>query len=204
MEHDEYPAIHWRRLRRYRFRALVVLVLVVGVGGVLLYRVLWGRNPDDVALAAAWWAMGGLVAIGFVGAWRSAARWASVHPYFERRVGGISTFASGYAVARHLPWLDEVADACGVPKLSSFGWNDDWRGEKLVWHAPESGREVIGCLLESLPERFAPGHALYEELGAMDRALEAAGAKQIRWCLLLRHNNMTNGLEWDQRQGTAF
>lgn len=203
MEHAEYPEIHWQRLRRYRRRALVVLGVVVGVGGMLFYRVLWGRSPDDLGLAAAWWVPGGLVATSFVSVWYCAARWVSVHPYFERRVGGISTFASGYAVARHLPWLDKAADARRVPRLSSFGWNDDWRGEELAWHTPESGREVIGCLLEALPERFAPGHVLYEELGAMGQALEAAEAKQIRWCLLLRHANATNGLEWEQREGSA-
>lgn len=157
------------------------------------------RCVDAVFLPVLW---GGAI----VSVW-DVSRYVAIYPYFETRVGGICTFASGYEIARHFRDLDQiVVDRGGIP-LSRFGFNDDMSGEKVEWHDAASGLSTCILLLEEIEkhaDRFSNHKKLRLELERMCHALQQASERGIRFSLLLRHGDATNAQEWDLRQGTAF
>ncbi|MBS0262283.1 MAG: hypothetical protein JSS02_10065 [Planctomycetes bacterium] len=131
----------------------------------------------------------------------------SIVPYFQSEIGGIESFASGYAVARACQSLDALAAELGLLPLSAFGFNDDWAGEQLVWHAPAEGLATCQGLLAALADRpgALPGQErVIRELRRIAAALQKAHEKKIPFCLLLRVGDGTNAMEWEQRQGTCF
>ncbi len=134
-------------------------------------------------------------------------RTARVMPYFRRHVGEIDTFLAGEALARHLPFLDDLAARCDLPPLSAFGFADDLNGETLTWHNPSEGLRTVLRLrnsLQELPEDVLDHLAVLEDLQKLEQALQRAEAQDIPFCLLFRHGNTTSGHEWSVRQGTAF
>ena len=134
-------------------------------------------------------------------------RTARVMPYFRRHVGEINTFLAGEALARHLPFLDDLAAHSEVPPLSTFGFADDLNGEILTWHNPTVGLRTVLRMQHILQESAEDGldrPAILEDLQKLEHALERAEAQDIPFCLLFRHGNTTSGHEWSVRQGTAF
>jgi hypothetical protein len=132
---------------------------------------------------------------------------ASVCPYFERRVGNIDTFGRGGALARRHRELDALAGRLGVAPLSHFGFADDLEGETLVWHDPTDGLATVDALLAALRADVSLRRGqprVVADLVRVADALEKARLKGIRFCLLYRPGGGTSGQEWDVRKGTAF
>ncbi len=131
----------------------------------------------------------------------------SVLPYFRSQVGDIHTFSKGHHVARHLGELDELARSIEVAPLSTFGWNDDRRGEPLVWHDSAEGLRTVKGLMAALEkEDFARADhsGIIEDLKRIAHALDRAQVQGIAFCLLLRHGDTTNAMEHEQRKGSFF
>jgi hypothetical protein len=135
------------------------------------------------------------------------ARHSGIGPYFQQRLGDIHTFARGLAIARSCQELDELAVKLGLIPLSTFGYNDDFAGEELTWHAPELGLATVSGLLTALranPQTIREPVQVIEELAAVERALQIASDRGIPFCLLLYTAGATNSMEWEQRKGSCF
>jgi hypothetical protein len=135
------------------------------------------------------------------------ARHTCIVPYFQKGLGEIHTFARGQAIARSCQALDELAMQLSLCPLSSFGFNDDFAGEELTWHAPEEGLATITGLLTALRNgAHCSGNqaAMIEELAAIEHALRIACERGIPFCLLLYTAGCTNSMEWEQRKGSCF
>jgi hypothetical protein len=160
--------------------------------------------PLYAALALAVFLMFGVVST--VGAILDV-RVARVIPYFPERIEEIDTYVSGYAIARNLVFLDAFAAANGLRTLSSFGFQDDLRGEELEWHSAADGVEVVNGLMARLDKNtgdIANVEQVTEELAKLRHALQRAASRDIPFCLLLMHGTTTSGHEWSIRKGTAF
>lgn len=137
-----------------------------------------------------------------------------IHPYFEkpvasgeRPVASGAAFRGGEALARNLEPLDALADEVGIAPLSAFGFEDDFFGEQLTWHAPEEGLKTVLALLDSLkeqPGRVCDLKGVTNDLKKIASALEDARKRSIRFCFLVRVSSATNSMEWEHRKGTAF
>jgi hypothetical protein len=123
-------------------------------------------------------------------------------PYFEKRLGGIETFASGTALLAHSRQLDDIASALGARSLSQFSSGDDLiPGEQLAWHEPGPALETIETLLKSdAAKNFSPD--LYSDLVKLQTALETAKNRDVRFCLLLREGSSAETVEMSKRQGS--
>jgi len=205
MRAPSYPRRHWEVIRDAWRWALQVLAVTGGVAGLLgAAAFFWHGSLHLAAIAVAIFLFALLASLGAV--W-DCYRHVTLIPYFERTVGEIDTFCSGYALARHLGALDELAARLAVPPLSSFGFADDMCGETLVWHPAEEGLGSVLPLMAALqcaPDRVEEAEAVLSDLEKLAQALRRAHQKEIRFCFLLRHGNTTSGLEWERRQGTAF
>ena len=90
--------------------------------------------------------------------------------------------------------------------LSAFGWNDDLEGEKVVWHDSAEGLKTVNLLLIALEQEETGWDDHVEtitDLKALAHGLDRADAKGISFSLLLSHSTVTNGQEWEARQGTC-
>ena len=142
-----------------------------------------------------------------VAAFFEASFYANIHPYFESKVGGIDTFARGRGIARQLEKLDAIAIEAEVEPLSNFGFNDDMRGEILVWHDAAIGLTSVEAILKrarSEPGLIRDQARVVVDLERIGEALRKAMDNEIRFCLLFRTSNATNAREWERRRGTAF
>jgi hypothetical protein len=204
-----YPERHWWFVRR-AFRRIfwTELVLLAAHSGAI--AVAWrsegslaDRADMAVGIAGALFVFYQLTAVASL---NDILRHAAVLPYFQKRVGEISTYSSGESLARHVDELDELAITNAVTPLSSFGWNDDLEGEAVVWHASAEGLKTVNFLLIVLEreETAWDDHAAtINDLKTIAHALERADAQDIPFSFLLRHSSATNGQEWDARQGTC-
>ena len=139
---------------------------------------------------------------------------AQVVPYFSERLGDSECYWHGRAVARNCEELDRLADRIGTRSLSSFGFNDDFRGETLTWHPANVGLESVTDLLEHVSELSATGHSEYTEasdladvtadLKRFEAALRRATEGDLEFCLVLLYTTGTSGQEHDVRQGSFF
>jgi hypothetical protein len=194
---------HWY-VAAWRLRWAIGRNLVLGVGALAFTScaiALAGRRADGLAVfAGVWDALFLFILVVDSFSTSSVLRHVSVVPYFQSRVGEIETFGNGRHLARAMNGLDDRARSLGVVPLSAFGWNDDLAGESLVWHAPDDGLKTVDALLAE--EQLEPG--VRDDLERIAHALRRAADKRIRFCLLLRHGDVTSGAEWDVRQGTCF
>ena len=135
------------------------------------------------------------------------ARHTGIVPYFQQRLGEIETFARGKAIAKNCQALDELAEQKVLRPLSAFGFNDDFSGEVLTWHAPEEGLATVSGLLSALrasPQMIRESAEIIEELTAVEHALRIACERGVPFCLLLYTAAGTNAMEWEQRKGSCF
>ncbi|HYF50576.1 MAG TPA: hypothetical protein VEJ63_14285 [Planctomycetota bacterium] len=185
------------------------------VGSAVLYlRLLWlGGSRDNLlgfigaALIAGWLLREYLRALRREGC--------SIVPYFEREIGGIDTFASGYAVARNCQRLDELAQRVGAEPLSEFGYEDDIHAyflgvkafeNRLKWFDATRGRVAISKLLGAVradPSGFKDADAIIAELERIEHALRKAAAANVRFCLLCRGEGVSP-MEIEKREGTFW
>lgn len=153
----------------------------------------WSLVKGGVGLAAAWGSWHFLGSI-FV---------CSIAPYFDREIGGLSTFGQGEAIAKHCRRLDDLAAGKGAAPLSAFGYADDLKGETVVWHEPGAGLATVSSLLETLSPD-GPDRRLVEELAAVRDALRAAESKGAKFSFILRSGDGTNAMEHQLRKGSFF
>ncbi|MGN6546791.1 MAG: hypothetical protein ACTHK7_17175 [Aureliella sp.] len=206
LDQPGYPERHhdvvrkaWRRARRALLFTGVPFVLLLA--GTLLDVV----HPAVTTVSAILFLWLGV--IGVASSLDDVHRHAQVMPYFQRPVGDIDTFLAGKTLIRYLNQLDAAAEQLGVAPLSSFGFNDDLRGEQLHWHSPSQGLATVNALLQWLETANAPASVaalLRADLAKWRHALARAEAQSTPFCLLLRHCNATSGHEWEVRQGSAF
>jgi hypothetical protein len=204
-----YPDRHWwfaRRTFRNVVRTELILLAATLATAVVAIRSdgpLGDRAELATGIAGAVFVYYQLVMVARL---NDVLRHASVVPYFRRRVGEINTYSSGESLARHVEELDEVARTNAVVPLSAFGWGDDLEGEPVVWHASAEGLKTVNFLLVTL-ERDETGWddhaATIADLKQIAQALERADSLGIPFSLLLLHSTVTNGQEWDARQGTC-
>lgn len=127
---------------------------------------------------------------------------ARIHPYFPKKSPPIKadTFSRGKALARDFQLLELWAHEHHITPLSTFGWNDDLRGEPLVWHDAAQGHQTVTSLLQH-PD-LSP--ELHEDLTHLESALRHAQEAGIPFCLLLRHGDIASGAEMEARKGTFW
>ncbi len=201
-----YPAKHKEIVQRDKRVALAVFM---GTGlflaTALVATVYFAVHPAVAALSAAIFILFGL--LGSLMNVVDTIRYVRVMPYYERELGGIDTFLTGYALAKYLNQLDTLAIEHGVRTISSFGFADDLRGETLVWHDGAAGIACVRALLAAIDEQAMPAdvrEAIRRDLRAWEHALNEACTQGVRFCVLMIHGNATSGHEWDIRQGSAF
>lgn len=134
-------------------------------------------------------------------------RRSGIVPYFQKKLGEIHTFARGQTIAKSCQALDELAVQLGLKPLSAFGFNDDFAGEELTWHAPEQGLATVSGLLSTLrdsPRLIRQQAQVIDELAAIEHALRIACERGVPFCFLLYTAGATNAIEWEQRQGSCF
>ena len=76
----------------------------------------------------------------------------------------------------------------------------------MEWHPAADGLKTVNCLLialEQVDTGWDDHAATIADLKAIAHALERADAQGIPFSFLLRHTTVTNGQEWDARQGTC-
>ena len=145
---------------------------------------------------------------------------AQVVPYFAESLGDSECYFHGHAVARNCEELDRLADRIGTRRLSSFGFNDDLKGETLTWHPADVGLESVTELLDHLSELPVSGHSdnaadsdnvadrdlteLADDLGRFESALHSAVERNVKFCLVLLHSISTDEREHDMRKGYFF
>src|SRR5690606_22043380 len=184
-----YPERHHverRRARRYAVRAMVI---TGAIALALVLNTLYGATPPwQAALALAIFLLFGV--FGGLGAITAVRKYVRAVPYFQRDLGGIITYTAGEGIARHFRQLDALAEQRGVRTLSSFGFNDDYQGETLVWHAPREGLQTVETLLAALDELDDPAavpDAVRSDLVKWRRALAKAASEEVSFCVLLLH-----------------
>ncbi len=203
---DYYPPEHRMEIAaRWRGGAKVVGVLGLLCCG-SMFGALYFEGMTIVAALA--------LAIFILFVWANALgiydtyRYIRIVPYFDRTVGDINTYTAGSGLARYCLKLDETAAASGQTAISAFGFNDDLRGQTLVWHSAADGLKTVKAVLaavEAKPDDFDdPCSGVGDDLERLAEALRLANEQGIRFCLLLLHGCTTSGHEWDVRQGTAF
>ena len=109
---------------------------------------------------------------------------ASVHAYFDRRLGDVEIpWTSGRALYSESSRLDALAREAGLPLLSEFESPDDLdTGIAPAWHLPDLALPTVGHLLA----HTAPGTRLHRDLLTLRTALLSARAKNARFCLLVQ------------------
>lgn len=150
-----YPPQYQAALaRQWRYSAKGIAVLgLLGCSSLLA-----SLYVERLAILAA-----ATLAIFLVFAWASVwaiydtYRYVRIVPYFDRTVGDIDTYTAGRELARYCSKLDAMAVASGQQAISAFGFNDDLRGETLVWHSPSDGLQTVAALMAAVaaqPEEF--------------------------------------------------
>ena len=203
---ESYPARHWEQERGCLPTALAITGLIAAFAALVTGGLFLDTPPNvDAATGAA--VVYFVLLFGIISLFRGCFHHVRVYPYFESRVGDIHTYAEGYFLAQHLLDLDELAEAQGVTPLSTFGWNDDFQGETLIWHPSAAGLKTANALLARLEEEeLARGDiaGIVGDLKRIAHALDRADRSGIRFCLLLQHGDATNAMEHEQRKGTFF
>lgn len=206
----DFPAEHWRRASKELATAIAFELGAAAVTVGLTIYAIWGRGryaESAVGLATIAHVILLLQFLPNVVGIGDVLSQGHVIPYFDRQVGEIDTYCHGKVLARHLAGLDESAAAAGLTPLSRFGWNDDMRGEPLIWHEALAGLKTTKALLASLRDSdlAIPEHeGVVADLERLAHALARADAAGIRFCLLLSYATGTSGLEWERRRGTCF
>lgn len=110
-------------------------------------------------------------------------------PYFERPVPGRElTFRSGHTIAKDLVELDNAASRAHVRQISSFGFNDDYFGDTVLWYDAEVGLKTVTGLLAVLQAdagEIRDVGQVVAELKGIETRLQHAFAWGVRFCLLL-------------------
>lgn len=125
-------------------------------------------------------------------------------PYYSDRVPEADTFLYGVAIASNSQILDEVAVAKNVKPLSAFGFKDDARWQKLVWHEPDEGIKTVESLLAEVhknPVIFSDSAELQSDLNRILAALKAVQASKLKFCLLVWIGDSVSLMEMDRRKG---
>ncbi len=196
-----YPHRHWTILKWcLPFAVTITLILglfagtsIEGAAGLGVFLLVWHLYYNATGVYSAYY-------------------YVRVTPYFdskllESRIGGIDTYWSGHCLARHVLELDDLARTLGVTSLSEFGWNDDMCGEALVWHDSAAGLKTVNTLLAHLQgDEFSDSEqaGVIDDLKRIADAISRADQAGVRFCLLLQHGNVTNGMEHEMRKGAFF
>ena len=138
-----------------------------------------------------------LFLIGGIGGRYETFRYVRIMPYFQRSLGEIDTFLNGKALVRSLKQLDAVAIEQGVQPLSAFGFNDDLRGETLVWYAPEDGLKTIETLLNELKRSQIPDVTVHQIWAcASPRRLRALLVHRVALDIECTHRCRRDEIPW--------
>lgn len=199
-----FPPQHADAVRGAWRYAIVAMTSTGTLFGILLVGTIFAVVPPSAT------AFAGAIFLLF-GLWGGFARivdttrYARLVPYFKHPLGDIDTYLRGCGLARSLAQLDATAEELRVNPLSRFGFNDDLRGEQLVWHPAADGLRTVAALLQHLElhSESVPDLVL-SDLRAWRDVLEKAAAMNTPFCILLMHGNTTSGQEWEVRKGTAF
>lgn len=131
----------------------------------------------------------------------------AIHPYFEKSVGNIHTYASGSSIARRINLLDNLAKEANLPIMSSFGYRDSLKNNKLTWYNSDDALPTIKTLLDIInnkPEVIDDSASIKSELEKIHDALTKAKEKDIRFCFVMDFIGYTNLMEHEKREGSFF
>jgi hypothetical protein len=198
---DVRAVLEEQRQRQLRFHlkqgAWIAWVPVVGFGlssmGLIAARALAqdGVGLSTAKLAFLWF---GFVSFGLGLAalltvpFRLKAR---IVPYFARQIaeyGGKSAraFVRGRGLYREIAALENLADTLGVKPLSTFGFADDFYGQKVQWHAASEGVKTVEALRQGLGARLPAALDAAHDLEALASVLRVAADQGVDFCLALR------------------
>lgn len=125
-------------------------------------------------------------------------------PFFGSHIGGTDTWLSGEALLWHSRALDNIAEASGVPPLSSFASGDPLiQGELHQQFEASDALPTIETLLQAEATTLL-GEAVLSDLHKLRDALQLAANRQISFSLHLREGNTASGYEMELRQGSYF
>ena len=171
------------------FAAGFAYVLCIGAGGVL----------QVLGLAFVSWAIFKFIQAHIKG-WREA----NIFPYYDKVLPKSGTFLSGQAILRNCLLLDKLAEASGIKSISSYGFPDALRGEKVVWHDAVDGLRTIEGLIQAVtekPDSVDDSSAVLSDLEKIRYAFERAKVEGIKFSFLIEDMGGTNGMVWEQRGG---
>ena len=194
-----YPERYRERYRAGLKRALIsVCVLVlVPVGGAIAWFVGSAWTPLKIvfgSLLLLLSAFGTVICTRTIG----ALLFPRTVPYFEKALGEITPFAGGRELAKNAEHVDALAAAAGAAALSSFGFADDFRGERLTWHEPALALATIRAVSQQIPGSES---ALKRDLDDLAQVLSVAASKRTRFALLLTTTYAPTDAEREKRQG---
>jgi hypothetical protein len=211
--------VQQRRFLRWRQGALAALILPVltavlalslyGLNSVVLeFRKQWSVEGaiQLLLLSFGFFALGGM-AVGCVAALLTRPR---IVPYFNRclHCGDQTwpTFKSGFAIAKNLPHLDELAKQASVRALSEFGFADDFYHQALEWYQPAEGirtMSALTALLRGAPHQEAWYLTTLAELDSLAGVLAKAESAGAKFCFLVRLGSdlAISGAEMNRRAG---
>lgn len=182
---------------RHRWGCALLILLVLGT--TTLAIALSSRPParrliEGIVVAFLWWlAVRALLEDPPPG----------MAPYFDRQIGDIHTYPRGKAIAARCPELDRIAEASGVHPISFFGFADDFHGEPVTWHDVADGLSTFTAVRSRVAAHEPEGSELLQDLDFVIDALQKAGAKAARFCLIITAA-YSNAMEHEQRKGSFF
>jgi hypothetical protein len=127
---------------------------------------------------------------------------ASVHAYFDRRLGDVAIpWPNGRALYSESGLLDALAREAGLPLLSEFESSDDLdTGIPPTCYPPDLALPTVGHLLA----HAAPGTRLHRDLLTLRTTLLSARAKNARFCLLVQSWGRGTSAEIESRRCGSF
>jgi hypothetical protein len=137
---------------------------------------------------------------GHIKAWQRAR----IFPYYDKRLPSAKTYLCGQAILKNCLCLDRLAEENGVKAISSYGFPDALRGEKVIWHNAIDGLKTIEELLKVVskkPETVDEATKVTSDLEKIRSAFQDAQRDGIKFSFLIEDMGGTSGLVWERRKG---
>jgi len=196
MKRSGYPTYYRKRFQHHLFWMIITLLVTSGIAGILAYSAIYMEG--NILLASGAIALFLLFVCWFCYETITPIKMAL---YFEEPVPGPWVWSE--VLARHCVYLDPIVAKTGAYPLSFFGFNDDFRNESLVWHAPEKGLETVSKLLQKLrnePDLVDETETIIADLEKLEIRLRKACENTTQFCFIF-HGDGINGMEIEQRRG---